>query len=109
MEAVRFHQDFREAKQEMQVLWRGRQRERIDRERAFINAHLKVSAVKKPGQIFVAAAQIKDACARPIFLKMGKEKIHQEALAAAARPKNGRVGDILIVQVQKKGRLVLGL
>src|SRR5215813_9014187 len=98
MEAVRFHQDFREAKQEMQILGGGRERERIDREWAFFNAYRKISAVKEPGQIFVAGAQVKDVRERRVLLKMRQEKIQQEALSAAARAKDGRVGNILIMQ-----------
>jgi hypothetical protein len=109
MEAVGFRQDFREAKQEMQVLGGGRERERIDREGAFFNADRKVSTVKEPGQILVAAAQVKDVGERRVLLNVRQKKIRQEALSAAARAKDGGVGNILIMQVQKIRGVLLGL
>src|SRR5437016_6331323 len=92
----------------MQVLRRGRKGEWINSEGPLFNTHRKIRALEKPSQIFVAASQIKDVGERLVLLQMHEKEIQKETLAAAGRPKNGRVRDVLIMQVKEIGRPVIG-
>src|SRR5579872_3116685 len=91
----------------MQIFLRRRQGKRIDRKAAFLDSHGKIGSAEKPGDVFIAAAEIKEVGEGPVFLGVSQQKIHEKALAAAGRAQDQRVGVVPAVEIQKVGRVVV--
>ena len=101
-------QDFQEKSEEIEILLRRWQRERIDLEISGFEAHANIRAAKQLREAFEAASQIEDECVRIVFLEIGDEEIEQERLPGAGPPENHGVGDIAVVEVQKVRGVVVG-
>ena len=67
---------------------------------------LEIAPSEDPRQLSVAVAQVEDHRERLVFLRVGREEIQQEALAAAGRAEHQRVPDVLDVEVVVVRRLV---
>src|SRR5579885_2951267 len=68
-----------------------------------------MSAAEHLGQCLIAAAEIKNVGQRPVLLKMRQQETQQKALAAAGRPEDGGMRDVLVVQVEEIKRVMVGL
>jgi hypothetical protein len=85
--------------QEVQVLFRRWQGERVDSEKAFLQAHLSVAPTEELRQAFVPAAQIKDDGVGAIFLHVGQQEIQQEAFARACRAEDDSMCVVLVMEI----------
>src|SRR5262249_46310942 len=103
---VAFQQHADERMQEVQVLWRGLERERIDRVAAPAEAKFEVPASKECRQLPVAVAEIEDDGERVVLLRMRCQKVDQEALAGASCAQDERVADVFDVQIERVRRVV---
>ena len=74
-------QDFQEESEEIEILLRRWQRERIDLEISGFEAHANIRAAEQLREALEAASQIEDECVRIVFLEIGDEEIQQERLS----------------------------
>src|SRR5216683_510231 len=93
--------------QEIEVLLRGRERERVDSEVRRIDANPHVGAAKEMCKALEAPAQVKDERPRLVFLEIGDEKVQKERFASTCAPENHGVGHVVIMEVEKVRRVVV--
>src|SRR5207249_11876697 len=103
-EGVGLHEDLQECEEKVQVLGRWPQAEGVDRERPLLEADWQIGAAKEQGDVFVAAAKVKDAGDRLVLLQVCQEEIQQKTFAAARRAEDGGVSDVLVVEIEKVRR-----
>ncbi len=105
--AVRaFEQHAGERVEEVQVLWRRLERERIDRQAVLAEPELEIAPVEERGQLPVAVAEIEDDRERVVLLRMHRQEVEQEALAAPGRAEHEGVANVLDVQMEMIGGVV---
>ena len=104
-----FEQHADERVEEVQVLRRRVERERVDADVLVTQAQREVAAVEERRELPVAVPEIEDDRQRVVLLRVHHQEVQQEALAAAGRAEHERVPDVVDVQVEVVRRLVLGL
>src|SRR5713101_2964253 len=103
-----FGEHANEKRQEIQVVLRWREGERIDLEIAGFEANLQVRASKQPCKAAKTSSQIEDECVRLVFLQVGDQKIQQEGFSRPSAAENDGVRHIPVVKIQEIGRLMAG-
>src|SRR5208282_2611806 len=106
--SVALNQHTEEAEQELQVLFRLWQRERIDSEIARLLADIQVRAAEDRGQRLEAAADIEDEGQRRVFLCILQQEIGQIGLPTACHPEDQRVRNLPVMQIQEVRCAVVG-
>ena len=101
-----FQQHAHERVQEMQMLRRGVERERVDRDVRLSQPDFQIASPQQGRELAVAVPEIKDDRQRVVLLGVGHEEVDQEALPAAGRAEHERVPDVLDVQVECVRRVV---
>ena len=104
-----FKQHADEGVQEMQILGGGLQGERIDLDAAVPQSQLEIAAVEERCELPIAVPEIEDDRQRVVLLCVHHQKVEQEALAAAGGAEDERVTDVVHVQIEVVGRLMLRL
>ena len=103
---VAFEQHAHERVQEVQVLGRRLQRERVDRDVVLPKTELQVAAAEQRRELPVAVPEIEDDRERVVLLRVRDQEVEQEALAAAGGTEDQRVADVLDVQVEGVRRVM---
>src|SRR5579859_6041269 len=93
--------------QEIEVLLRGRERERVDSEVRRIDANPHVGATEEVCEALEAPAQVKDERPRFVFLEIGDEKVQKERFASTCAPENHGVGHVVMMEIEKVRRVVV--
>src|SRR5215469_4228121 len=106
---IAFDQRLKEREQELQVLLRPRQRERIDGEVARLAADVQVAPTEDRGQGLKTPTDIEDERQRLILLGVLQQEVAEIRLAASGNPENERVRDLAIMQVQVVRSAVVSL
>ena len=102
------NQDFQEEREEIEIFFRGRKRERIDLEIRGFEAHADIGAAEEMREAFKTSAQIEDERVRVVFLEIGDEEIKQKRFTRTRPAENHGVGDIAVMQIQKVRRVMIG-
>ena len=100
---VTFDQRAEERKQELQVLFCPRKRERIDGEVARLATDIQIAAAEYRRQRLEAAADIENESERLILLRILEQKATEVRFAAARHAKNQCVGDLSVMEIEKVG------
>ena len=103
---IPLEQHANEGVKKMQVLWRGFQRERVDRQLLMAQAEFEVAAAQQRGELSIAVPEIEDHGQRLVLLRVGDEEVQEKALAAARGAQHQRVPDVLDVQIERVRRVV---
>ena len=101
-----FEQHAHERVQEVQVLGRRLERERVDRDAVLPQTELQVAPAEERRQLPVAVPEIENDRQRVVLLRVRDQEVQQEALAAAGGAEDQRVPDVLDVQVEGVRRVM---
>src|SRR6266851_157008 len=94
-------QDLCKQSKEIEVLLRGRERERVDSEVRRIDANPHVGAAEEMCKALEAPAQVENKRVRVVFLQVGDEEVEEERFASTSAPKNHGMGDVVVMEVQE--------
>ena len=100
---VAFEQHSDEGMEEMQMLGRRREGERVDGDAVLPEGRLEIAALEQGRQLAVAVPEVEDDRQRVVLLRVGDQEVQQEALAAAGGAQHERVPDVVDVQVEAYG------
>ena len=103
---IAFEQHAHERMQEVQVLGRRLERERVDRDAVLPQTELQIAPAEERRQLPVAVSDVEDDGLRRVLLRVRDQEVQQEALAAAGRAEDERVADVLHVEVEGVRRAV---
>src|SRR5208283_1728978 len=96
-----------EGEEKLQVLFGLRQREGVDGEVPRFLTHIEIRALEYRRKRLEAAADIEDEGQRFVLLCVLQQKNAKIRLATPCHPKNQRVGNLAVMQVQKIRRAVV--
>src|SRR5208337_2041864 len=105
---VALNEHAEEAEEKLQVLFGLSQRERINGEVPRFLTHLEIRALEYRRKRLEAAADIKNESQRLVLLRVLQQKNAQIRLPTTRHPKDQRVGDLAVMQVQKVWGAVVG-
>src|ERR1700691_4627182 len=81
-------QHFQKEGKEIEILFRRRERKRVDLEILGLKADANIRAAEELREALKASAQIEDEGMRVVFLEIGDEEIQKETLAGARSSEN---------------------
>src|SRR5579864_4103919 len=105
----RFDEHAEQGKQEVQVFVGLGQAERVDRELTVREADLPDAAPEVTGEALVAPPEVENHRRRVVLLRVGDDEVAEKGLAGAGGALNERMADVLVVEVPKVRRVVVGL
>src|SRR6202034_3883153 len=98
-----------EQRKEIQIFLGRRQRKRIDLEIFPFQARANIGSLEKPRETFKAPTQIEDERVRRVFLQVGDQEVQEKTFPGARSAENHGMAHIAVVEIQKVGRVVVGL
>src|SRR3984893_17293727 len=92
-------QDFQEESQEVEILFRGWQRKRVDLEVLGLKPNSNIRPAEELSEAFKAPAQIEDEGVRRVLLQVGNQEVQKKTFSCSRSTKNHGVGHIAVVKV----------
>src|SRR5258708_18819324 len=68
-----------------------------------------IAAPEQRGEIFVTPTEVESKGQRSMLLKVRQEEVEKKTLAAPGCSQNDRMGDVLVMQIEKVWRPMIGL